>query len=53
MSANYSDCVKLCRELVQRPSVTPDDHGCQELIAQRLQMALIIYGLVTALMTPW
>lgn len=27
----------LARELIQRPSVTPDDHGCQSLLAMRLQ----------------
>ena len=27
----------LARELIQRPSVTPDDHGCQSLLAARLQ----------------
>ncbi len=27
----------LCRELMRRPSVTPDDAGCQDLLAQRLQ----------------
>jgi succinyl-diaminopimelate desuccinylase len=26
----------LCRELVSRPSITPDDAGCQQLIVQRL-----------------
>ena len=28
--------VDLCRELVSRPSITPDDAGCQRLIVQRL-----------------
>ena len=28
--------VDLCRELVSRPSITPDDAGCQRLITQRL-----------------
>ena len=27
----------LARDLIQRPSVTPDDHGCQSLLAARLQ----------------
>ena len=29
--------VELTRELIRRPSVTPDDHGCQQLIAELLQ----------------
>jgi len=37
MSANPNACVELCRDLVQRPSVTPEDHGCQTLIADRLE----------------
>ena len=32
-----SDTVELCRALVQRPSVTPLDAGCQQLLAERLQ----------------
>lgn len=32
-----SDTIELLIDLVQRPSVTPEDHGCQELIATRLQ----------------
>ena len=31
------DVVDLARELIRRPSVTPDDHGCQQLIAERLE----------------
>lgn len=31
------NAVDLTRELVRRPSVTPDDHGCQQLIAERLK----------------
>ncbi|MHB1544133.1 MAG: succinyl-diaminopimelate desuccinylase [Gammaproteobacteria bacterium] len=27
----------LARQLIERPSVTPDDHGCQKLIADRLR----------------
>ncbi len=27
----------LCRELIKRPSVTPDDQGCQPMLAERLQ----------------
>jgi len=29
--------VELLRNLVQRPSVTPEDFGCQKLIAERLE----------------
>ena len=29
--------LELCRELIRRPSVTPEDAGCQDLLAQRLQ----------------
>jgi succinyl-diaminopimelate desuccinylase len=31
-----SSTLELARELIRRPSVTPDDAGCQDLIAQRL-----------------
>ncbi|MDV2451875.1 succinyl-diaminopimelate desuccinylase [Xanthomonas hortorum] len=34
-----SDIIDLTCELISRPSVTPDDAGCQELIAQRLARA--------------
>ncbi|MBB5862712.1 succinyl-diaminopimelate desuccinylase [Xanthomonas sp. 3058] len=34
-----SDIVDLTCELIARPSLTPDDAGCQELIAQRLARA--------------
>jgi succinyl-diaminopimelate desuccinylase len=34
-----SATVELTRELIARPSVTPDDAGCQELLIQRLQPA--------------
>ncbi len=34
-----SDIVDLTCELISRPSVTPDDAGCQELIARRLARA--------------
>jgi succinyl-diaminopimelate desuccinylase len=34
-----SDVLDLTCELIARPSVTPDDIGCQTLIAQRLQAA--------------
>ncbi|MEP5765327.1 MAG: succinyl-diaminopimelate desuccinylase [Halieaceae bacterium] len=32
-----NEAVELCCELISRPSVTPADAGCQELLAQRLQ----------------
>jgi len=35
--AKNSDTIELLIDLVQRPSVTPADHGCQKLIASRLQ----------------
>ena len=31
-----SPTLELARELIRRPSVTPDDAGCQDLIAERL-----------------
>ena len=34
-----SDVLELARELIARPSVTPDDAGCQALIAARLEKA--------------
>ena len=34
-----SDVFELTCDLIARPSVTPDDAGCQQLIAQRLQRA--------------
>ncbi len=34
-----SDVLDLARELISRPSVTPDDAGCQALIAARLEGA--------------
>ena len=37
--AATSDVLELTRELIARRSVTPDDAGCQELIAQRLERA--------------
>lgn len=33
------DVVELTRELIARPSVTPDDAGCQDLVAERLRNA--------------
>jgi succinyl-diaminopimelate desuccinylase len=35
---NYSPTILLSRELVRRRSVTPEDAGCQKLIADRLQV---------------
>ncbi|TNF97807.1 MAG: succinyl-diaminopimelate desuccinylase, partial [Gammaproteobacteria bacterium] len=32
-----SDTLQLAIELISRPSVTPDDQGCQQLIAERLE----------------
>ncbi len=32
-----SDTIKLATDLIQRPSVTPNDEGCQLLLAERLQ----------------
>ncbi len=32
-----SDVLDLTRDLINRPSVTPDDAGCQKLIAERLR----------------
>ena len=32
-----SDTLKLARDLIRRASVTPDDAGCQPLLAERLQ----------------
>lgn len=34
-----SDTLKLSKELIARQSVTPDDAGCQQLLAQRLASA--------------
>ncbi|WP_295941905.1 succinyl-diaminopimelate desuccinylase [uncultured Xanthomonas sp.] len=34
-----SDVLELACDLIARPSVTPDDAGCQELIVQRLERA--------------
>ena len=39
MSALQSDCTALLRALVQRPSITPDDAGCQTLLSDRLETA--------------
>ncbi len=32
-----SDTLALLKDLIQRPSVTPEDAGCQNLIAERVQ----------------
>jgi succinyl-diaminopimelate desuccinylase len=34
-----SETLELAKDLIRRPSVTPDDCGCQELIAGRLEKA--------------
>jgi len=34
---NHSPSIALLTELIQRPSVTPDDAGCQQFIAERLK----------------
>lgn len=31
------DALELARELIERPSISPEDGGCQQLIAKRLQ----------------
>ncbi len=31
-----SDTLLLTQELISRPSVTPTDHGCQQLMMERL-----------------
>ena len=33
-----SNTIELLQQLIQRPSVTPNDHGCQQLIADRLAL---------------
>lgn len=38
-AAMTSEVLALAKELIMRPSVTPDDAGCQALIAERLQRA--------------
>ena len=30
------DAIELCQDLIRRPSITPDDQGCQDLIAEQL-----------------
>ena len=34
-----SKTLELAKELIRRPSVTPDDCGCQQLLAERLEQA--------------
>ena len=36
-SENRQEVVSLCMELVSKPSVTPKDEGCQQLIATKLR----------------
>ncbi len=36
-STQLSNTVQLAVELISRPSVTPDDQGCQDIMIQRLQ----------------
>ena len=31
-----SETLKLAHELISRPSITPEDEGCQQLIGERL-----------------
>jgi succinyl-diaminopimelate desuccinylase len=35
-AAHHSDTVKLTCDLIERPSVTPEDAGCQDLLGERL-----------------
>ena len=39
MAQKLSDVLALTSDLIRRASVTPEDDGCQELIARRLQTA--------------
>jgi len=39
LAAVTEETTALCQELVRRPSVTPDDQGCQTLIATKLAAA--------------
>ena len=32
-----SDTLELAKTLISRPSITPEDHGCQDMIAQYLK----------------
>jgi len=40
-----SDVLSLLQELISRRSVTPDDAGCQALVAERLQRVLGCNGM--------
>ena len=46
---NHSDTLELSLQLLRQPSVTPIDHDCQNIMAERLAKVgfkmLIIYGL--------
>jgi len=37
MTKSFSPTIDLAQKLIERPSVTPEDHGCQALIAERLE----------------
>ncbi|MCZ6559812.1 MAG: succinyl-diaminopimelate desuccinylase [Gammaproteobacteria bacterium] len=37
MSSKPQKTIELCQQLVRRPSVTPDDAGCQAILSARLQ----------------
>ncbi len=37
--ADNAPALELARALIRRPSVTPEDAGCQDLIAERLEAA--------------
>lgn len=39
MPGKTSETVQLCQDLIRRPSVTPDDQGCQDKIAELLSSA--------------
>lgn len=36
MPHQHSETVVLCQELIRQPSITPNDSGCQKILAQRL-----------------
>src|SRR3546814_1151887 len=49
-----SSVLELTKDLIARPSVTPDDHGCQQLLADRLRAVgftceTLVFGEVTNL----
>ena len=35
--SELSDTIRLAQQLIQRPSVTPEDAGCQQLLIERLR----------------